>query len=113
MFAYVRAGLSILAIFLVIVAIIHAKKNLQILLGSRDFIGERYVNRLVMEDAVPARVPMAQQHRGVSCSPWFHELPLLFLCGTLRDFNLSDSKRRRQDQERSAAWCGLSNAVRR
>ena len=25
----------------------------------------------------------SQQHRGVSCSPWFHELPLLFLCGTL------------------------------
>ena len=46
-------------------------------------------------------------------SPEEHELPLLFLCGTLRDFNLSDSKRRRQDQERSAAWCGLSNAVRR
>ena len=46
-------------------------------------------------------------------SPEEHELPLLFLCGTLRDFNLSDLKRRRQDQERSAAWCGLSNAVRR
>ena len=29
MFAYVRAGLSILAIFLVIVVIIHAKKNLK------------------------------------------------------------------------------------
>ena len=29
---------------------------------------------------------------------------MLFLCGTLRDFNLSHSKRRCQDQERSAAW---------
>ena len=28
---------------------------------------------------------------------------MLFLCGTLRDFNLSHSKRRCQDQEQSAA----------
>ena len=40
MVAYVWAGLSILAIFLIIVVILHAKKNLQILPGSRDLISE-------------------------------------------------------------------------